>query len=124
MSHIVKCKVEMKNVDCLNRAIRHLGLENLGNRKQHQLFGGQKADGIAVKLPGWTYPVVINPESGEAVYDNYGGNWGKQEELDKLVQRYAIETTIDQAIAGGYTYEENRLPNGDVELLMTGLVTT
>lgn len=124
MSHIVTCKVEMKNVDCLNRAIKHLGLENLGNKKQHKLFGGQQAAGIAVKLPGWSYPVVINPETGVAVYDNYGGHWGKQEELDKLVQRYAIETTIDQAVAGGYIYEENRLANGDVELLMTGLVTT
>ena len=122
MSHIVKAKVEMKNVDCLNRAIKHLGLTNLG-QGTHKLWSNQTAQGIGVKLPDWNHPVVINPTKGEAVYDNYGGNWGKQIELDKLVQRYTTEVTIDQAIAGGYTYEEETLANGDVELTMTALAT-
>ena len=123
MSHVVKCKVEMKDQGCLEKAIAHLGLKNLGT-KRHALFNGQVAEGLGVSLPGWHYPVVINHAQGEAVYDNYKEGWGKQIELDKLVQRYAIETALRQAISGGYTYQENVLENGDVELLMTQLVTT
>ena len=122
MSHIVKCTVEMKNKAALDAAIEHLGLENLGE-KTHDLYNRQKANGVGVKLPDWNYPVVINTETGEAKYDNYGGSWGKQTELDKLVQRYSIEVAKEQGVAGGYTCVEETQENGDVELTMTQLAS-
>ena len=120
MSHIVKAKVEMKNETCLVKAIEYLGLENLG-KKTHQLYGGQTAEGLGFKLSGWSYPVVVNTDTGEAKYDNYNGSWGKQIELDKLVQRYSIEAVTQQAELEGYNIEENELENGDVEMVMTSL---
>lgn len=122
MSHIVKSKVEMKNISCLERAIEGLKLENLG-RKVHKLYAGQTAEGIGISLPAWNHPVVINPETGIAAYDNFGGSWGKQIELDKLVQRYTLEVTRDEAIAGGYNYEETTCENGDIQLVATQLVS-
>lgn len=123
MSHIVKVAIQMKNVPCLERAIKHLQLDSLGNGT-HTLFGSQKATGIGFKLPGWNYPVVVDPVKGEAVYDNYGGSWGKQIELDKLVQRYTIETSLEQAAENNYTYTETTLENGDVELQMVEVAST
>ena len=122
MSHIVKCTVQMKNKSALDLAIAELGLENLGD-KTHTLYNNQKAKGVGVKLPDWNYPVVINTETGEAKYDNYGGSWGKQQELDKLVQRYSVEVSKEQAVAGGYTCVEEMQENGDVELTMTQLAS-
>lgn len=121
MSHVVKCRVEMKNSNALNAAIDHLKLENLG-QGTHTLYNNQKATGIAVKLPAWNYPVVINTETGEAKYDNYGGHWGKQVELDKLVQRYAVETAREQALLSGMTIEEHTEQNGDITLRMQEVI--
>lgn len=120
MSHIVKANVEMKNERCLVKAAEYLGLENLG-KKTHKLYAGQTAEGIGFTLPGWSYPVVVNPENGVAKFDNYNGAWGKQIELDKLVQRYSIEAITEQAELEGYNIEENELENGDVEMVMTSL---
>ena len=117
MSHVVKAKVEIKNEACLVRAAEFLGLTNLG-RDTHKLYNGQKAEGLAFTLPAWDYPVVINTDSGEVSYDNYGEHWGKQIELDKLVQRYSVETLNDQAAIEGYTVGEEELDNGDIELSM------
>lgn len=117
MSHVVKCKVEMKNQSILEKAMEHLGLKNLGV-KTHELYGGQSATGLGMSLPGWNFPVVVNLENGEAAYDNYNGSWGKQVELDKLVQRYSIEAALEQAVLSGYTVDEQQLENGDVELNM------
>ena len=121
MSHIVKCSVAMTNIGCLEKSITHLGLTSLG-RGTHKLFGS-RATGLGFKLPAWHHPVVVDTEKGEAVYDNYGGNWGKQIELDKLVQRYSAEVAQEQALASGYTYEEQILENGDIEAVMTQLVS-
>ena len=123
MSHIVKSKIEVKNVGCLEKAIEKCGLQNLGN-KTHELYGGQRATGIAISLPGWNYPVVINPENGEVKYDNYNGSWGKQQELDKLMQRYSAEVTNEQALMAGFDVQEQQLENGDLELHMTQIAAS
>ena len=122
MSHIVTCKVELKNEGCLLKAADKLGLEHLGN-KTHDMYGRQKATGHGFKLPNWQYPVVIG-EDGTARYDNYGGSWGKQVELDKLVQEYSAQVAEEQALMSGYTVERNYAENGDLELEMTQLVSS
>lgn len=123
MSHIVKVKVNMTNKPMLMESIRQLGLECLGEGR-HKLFSGQQADGIAFKLPGWQYPVVINPTNGEASYDNFNGSWGAQIELDKVVQRYTLEVAKEQAMLSGFTTSEELLDNGDVKLRMEALQTS
>ena len=123
MSHIVKCAVQLSNVPCLERAIDHLGLTSLGH-KTHNLFGGATVTGLGFKLPNWSHPVVVDPVKGEASYDNYNEAWGKQIELDKLVQRYCVETTLEQAQMGGYQFVEETLENGDISIQMTQYATS
>lgn len=122
MSHVVSCNVEMKNKSLLTKAAEYLGLKCLGEGR-HSLYSGQSATGLAFSLPGWSYPVVVNPETGEAKYDNYNESWGKQVELDKLVQRYSVEVALEQAALSGYSVDESVLENGDIHLLMTSAST-
>jgi len=117
MSHIVKCTVEMKNKGCLIKAAEALGLECLGE-KLHDMWNGQTAQGLGFKLEGWSYPVVIDCEAGEASYDNYNGHWGQQIKLDELVQEYSAQVLQEQALANGYTYERQEAENGDLTLVM------
>jgi len=121
MSHVVKCKVDLKAGSALDDAIKQLGLEDLG-QGTFELYGRNKATGRGVKLPDWNYPIVI-ADNGEVKYDNYGGSWGKQVELDKLVQRYSVEAAQEQALLSGYTVNETTLENGDIELECQQLAT-
>ncbi|WP_353208430.1 hypothetical protein [Sphingorhabdus sp.] len=115
MSHIVQIKTEVKDADAVQAACRRLGLEAAQNG-HHVLFAGQSADGLAVKLPGWSYPAVFNTATGAAHYDNYNGSWGKQEELDSFLQAYAVEKAIYEAQKGGYSVYEETLEDGSIKL--------
>ncbi len=55
-----------------------------------ELFSGS-ATGLIIRLPGWQYPVVADIPSGTLSYDNYGGQWGRQEELGRFMQSYAVK---------------------------------
>jgi hypothetical protein len=118
MSHIVQIKTEVKDAAAISAACRRLGLAEpqLGH---HVLFAGQSADGYAVHLPGWSYAAVFNVDTGAAAYDNYNGAWGKQEELDKFLQAYAVEKAIYEAQKGGYSVYEETLSDGSIKLNIT-----
>lgn len=120
MSHIVRSDLKLVDREKVKSAAEHNGFKIIGEGN-HKMYGGQRATGLAITLPGWNHPVVID-EKGVAHYDNFGGSWGKQVELDKLCQRYAIEVANEQALVEGYMVSENVLENGDVELEMVQLV--
>lgn len=120
MSHIVKSSLKLVDAKMVEQAAKHNGFEIVGVGT-HKLYNNQSATGLGIKLPDWNYPVVIDAE-GTAHYDNYGGSWGKQIELDKLCQRYAIEVANYQAELEGYIVTEQQLENGDVELEIHQLV--
>jgi hypothetical protein len=115
MSHIVQIKTELKDETAIAAACRRLKLESLGKGK-HTLFSGQTAEGIAVNLPGWQYPVVINTDTGAAAYDNYNGHWGEQKELDKFIQAYTVEKAVYEAQKGGYSTYEEVMPDGSIKV--------
>ena len=60
-----------------------------------QLFSGE-VSGLIVRLPDWTYPVVIDTTTGQVHYDNYDGAWGDQAQLDRFLQIYAVEKATDR----------------------------
>jgi len=122
VSHVNLVKVAMTNREAIMAAAEKLKLRFIGE-KTHELYGNQKATGLGFTLPGWSHPVVIDPATGIAAYDNYGEHWGKQIELDKLVQGYGVEVTRAEANRLGAFCEERVLENGDVELEMSLLVT-
>lgn len=123
MSHTV----QVRNIQCtdqaaLKAACGHLGLK-LAERGRHKLYQSY-VEGVAVSLPGWNYPVVIDTQTGEAKYDNFNGSWGAQEELDKLIQRYAVEATLLQAQMQGFNAYEQTLDDGAIKLTLEDLATT
>lgn len=122
MSHVVTVKCEMKDADAIRAAIERLPSVKMlegGRITEHRMYGGQKATGIGIHLEGWNHPVVINPETGECKYDNYGGSWGAQIRLDELVQGYSIEKVKLEAYARGQMFEEQKLDNGDVKVTVS-----
>lgn len=114
MSHIVSIKTKVTDPAALSAACRRLGLaEPIAGTAT--LFS-TNATGLIVKLPGWHYPVVADTASGEVKFDNYNGAWGKQSELDKLLQAYAIEKAKAEARRVGHSVTEQALSNGSVKL--------
>ena len=114
MSHIVTIKTQLRDPAALAAACRRLGHAE-PVQGTAQLYS-ESATGWIVQLPDWLYPVVIQPESGEAHYDNYNGAWGEPAELNKLLQAYAVEKAKIEARRAGNSVAEQALPNGSIRL--------
>lgn len=114
MSHIVSIKTKVTDAAALSAACRRLGLEE-PMQGTARLFSAE-ATGLIVKLPGWHYPVVANITSGEVQFDNYNQAWGKQSELDKLLQAYAVEKAKAEARRVGHSVTEQALADGSIKL--------
>ena len=114
MSHIVSIETEVRDPIAVAGACRRLGLSEPvhGTAK---LFSSQ-ATGLLVQLPGWRYPIVCVTGAGKVQFDNYGGRWGKQEELDRFLQAYAVEKAILEAQKVGRSVLETPLPDGSIKL--------
>jgi hypothetical protein len=114
MSHIVSIKTRLTDAAALCAACRRLGLSEpvAGSAR---LFSAE-ATGLLVKLPGWQFPAVVDTASGEVKFDNYNGAWGKPEELDKLLQGYAVEKARIEARRMGHSLTEQKLDNGSIKL--------
>lgn len=119
MSHTNSVKSQMTNTSCLLAAAAKHGFTHTGVGK-HQLYDGKKVEGHAFSLPGWNQKVVVDAK-GDTHYDNYGGRWGEQIQLDKLAQRYAAEVAAEEAARNGYIYNETTRENGDIEVEMMQL---
>ena len=114
MSHIVTIRTEVRDPLAVAAACRRLGLpEPIPGTAQ--LFAGP-ATGLLVRLPGWTYPAVVQTDSGRVQYDNYGGTWGAQEHLDRFLQLYAVEKARLEARKKGYAVTEQTLADGSIRL--------
>ncbi len=114
MSHIVTIKTEVRDHAAVSAACRRLQLAPpiLGTA---QLFSDQVA-GLIVRLPDWTYPVVIDTTSGQVRYDNYEGAWGDQAQLDRFMQIYAVEKARIEARKKGHQVTEQALADGSIKL--------
>ena len=116
MSHIVTIKTQIRDPAALAAACRRLGLCE-PTRGTAKLFSGQ-ATGLVVQLPGWRYPAVIDTGPGEIRYDNYNGAWGRQCELDRLLQAYAVEKARIEARKAGHSVTEQTLQDGAIKLTL------
>ena len=119
MSHIVTIKTEIRDPTALAAACRRLGLAEPVQGKA-KLFTSE-AEGLIVNLPDWRYPVVVDTAKRQVHYDNYGQQWGKQRELDRLLQAYAVEKSKLEARRAGHTVTEQPLSDGSIKLtIQTG----
>jgi hypothetical protein len=116
VSHIVQIQAEVRDPEAVRAACRRLGLDE----PEHgtvRLFGGE-ATGLLVRLPGWSYHVAVDTETGQVRYDNYEGQWGEQEHLDRFMQAYAIEKAKIEARRRGHSVHEQPLADGSVKLVI------
>ena len=89
MSHLVKINIELKNKQGGVAACHRLKWEIKENAKI-KYHDGSVAEGMAIYIPGWHYPIVITSD-GTVKGDNYGGSWGDPAMLNKLKQAYGVE---------------------------------
>src|SRR5688500_8525796 len=104
MSHIVTIQTRIRDPAALAAACSRLGLAAPAEGTA-QLYASA-ATGQIVRLPGWHYPAVVDLSTGSVAYDNFGGSWGQQKELDKLLQAYAVEAAKIQARKNGHSVTE------------------
>jgi hypothetical protein len=114
LSHVVTIESEARDPAAIAAACRRLGLPEPveGTAK---LFEGE-ATGLLVRLPGWLYPAVVETATGRVRYDNYGGSWGDQAHLDRLMQAYACEKAKIEARRRGHSVVEQPLADGSIRL--------
>lgn len=114
MSHIVTIKTEVRDPVAISAACQRLGLPQAAEGTA-ELFSGS-AQGFIVQLPGWTYPLVCQTETGVLQYDNFEGRWGDRLQLDRFLQAYAVEKTRLEARKQGYSVLEQPLTDGSIKL--------
>ncbi len=114
MSHIVTIATEVRDPDAVAAACRRLALPEPAQGTA-TLFEGQ-ASGLLVRLPGWLYPVVCDTASGAVRFDNYNQQWGKQEQLNRFLQAYAVERARLEANKRGHQVTEQELADGSIQL--------
>jgi len=114
VSHIVSIQTEVRDAAAVRAACKRLGLAEPVEGKT-RLFSGE-VTGLAVKLPDWQYPVVADISTGQLKFDNFGGRWGEQKELDKFLQSYAVEKAKIEARKRGHAVTEQQLSDGSIRL--------
>ena len=116
MSHIVHIQTQVRDATAVEIACQRLALPPPQERKV-EMFSGT-AEGLAVELPRWRYPVVCELKTGRLAFDHYNGRWGDPRELDRFLQAYAVEKSRLEARRQGHTVSEQTLADGSVRLLI------
>ncbi len=114
MSHIVRIQTQVRDAAAVFAACRRSQLAEPVAGK-HRIFSNE-VEGLAVQLRDWHVPAVCRLETGEVLYDNYGGRWGEQRELDQFMQAYAVEKARIEARKRGHTITEQSLVDGSIKL--------
>ena len=116
MSHTVEIRCEVRDPAAMSAACRRLGLAE--PEQATVVLFNSRATGLAVKLPGWSYPAVFDTANARVQYDNYGGEWGDIKELDRFLQAYAVEKASIEARKRGHTVSEQSLADGSIKLVV------
>lgn len=114
MSHIVSIRTQVRDPIAVASACERLALPApiVGTAK---LFSSQ-ASGLIVQLPRWRYPIVIDTATSEIAFDNFGGRWGEQRDLDGFIQAYSVEKTKLEARKAGHIVSEQALSDGSIRV--------
>ena len=114
MSHVVEIKTEIRDEAAVKAACVRLQIPT-PEHNTVRLFNAM-ATGLCVQLPGWSYPVVCDHQSGAVQFDNYGGHWGEQKHLNSFLQAYAVEKARIEARKKGHAVSETRLQDGSIRV--------
>jgi hypothetical protein len=114
VSHVVTIQTKVHDPHAVAAACRRLNLapplQGTAN-----LYSGE-AEGLVVQFPRWQYPAVIDPLTGAVRYDNFGGHWGDQSQLDRFLQAHAVEKATLEARKQGHSVTEQTLEDGSIKL--------
>jgi hypothetical protein len=114
LSHIVTIETQVRDPAAVRTACDRLRLPP-PTEGTFQLYSS-RATGLGVQLPDWRYPVVCDTTTGKLAFDNFGGRWGEQSQLDKFLQSYAVEKAKIEARRRGHSVVEQSLADGSIKL--------
>lgn len=114
MSHIVEIATQVKDEAAVRAACTRLHLAS-PEHKTVKLFSAT-VTGLVVQLPGWSYPVVANLQTGQVQYDNFNGHWGEQKHLSAFLQIYSVEKAKIEARKKGHSVTETQLQDGSIRV--------
>src|SRR5215203_2106928 len=80
MSHIVTIRTKVRDPAAVAAACTRMGLA-APTAGRAELYASQ-AEGLVVRLPGWTYPAVVDLGTGDVKFDTFEGRWGDRAHLD------------------------------------------
>ena len=116
MSHVIEIKTQVTSEAAVQAACRRLRLAEPVHETV-QLYSAT-ASGVAVRLPGWRYPLVCDLATGSVRFDNFEGAWGEPRHLDAFLKTYAIEMVRIEARKCGHAVTETALQDGSVKLTL------
>ncbi|MEI8195715.1 MAG: DUF1257 domain-containing protein [Phycisphaerae bacterium] len=122
MSHVATIRTLIRDLDVLASACTALGIPFTRGQQTAKLFTTEVQGDFSFKLPNWTFPVVVNAQTGEMSYDNYNGGWGNIAELHKLTQEFSLqvaEVQLEEFRLKGWNVERIKQANGDIQLVAT-----
>lgn len=99
-----KAALNYKELELIKAVGKNLNIK-VQELKNYKMYDGNIVSGIGIYLPGWKFPAVLT-EQNELVYDNYNGAWGKESELNKFNNEYAVETQRRFMREAGIPWEE------------------
>jgi hypothetical protein len=114
MSHLVTIETKVPDAAALAAACHRLALAEPVHSNV-RLYSAD-ATGLAVTLPGWQYPVVVDIAEGSIKYDNYEGRGGDPAELGRLLQMYAVEKAKLEARKKEFCVTEQSHQDGSIVL--------
>ena len=129
MSHIAKVDLEVRvsQLDCLEKAAKHLGVELVRDQKTFKHFAGRTSSCThAIRVPGnnKAYEVgVILSGTGQTYslqWDQWASGFGMVDKVGKdamkLKQEYAVQVAMKHARAQGYQVSRQTKQDGSVVL--------
>jgi len=116
MSHTATIKVAFTDRDILKAVCERLGLKHKTGSHTVNLYQGSVKCDFSVTLPGWNYPIAIT--GNKVKFDNYGGKWGKMNELERLQDQYSRDVAIQKAESCGMSYDEEIDETGEITLTL------
>jgi len=114
LSHIVTIQTQVRDPAAICSACQRLKLPAPVHGTT-RLFSAE-ATGWQVRLSAWRYPVVCDVNTGQVLYDHYGGRWGDPAHLDRFLQAYAVEKATLEARRQGHSVTEQSLSDGSIKL--------
>jgi len=142
MSHVATIDLEIKDLGCLERAAKALGMEFARDQKKYRWWGHSVGDyplpkGFAEGDLGKCEHALSIPDNRQAyevgvvprrdgrpgytlLWDFYGGGYGLQDKIgkdgNKLKQEYAVQVAMKHARLQGYTVARQLRKDGTVVL--------